>query len=458
MTELRTCDTRKSFIPILFLSALLVPAVMWGACGDDTSVGTKNCGDGVCSEDESTDSCPEDCTCGNGTCDQGEDLAGCPQDCSACGDDQCTGPEDCASCAQDCGVCPTCGDGECNGEETCETCPDDCGRCGECGNGVLDAGEECDATDFGQQDCVTMGHSGGSLACTDYCLIDASGCWDNDCGDQTCSPQGGETCASCEADCACGELDCRGYMNCLYDCTDAACADVCYQRSCIESQTAALDILACMDSNCQTQCADLGSTECDSCMLQNCGSDMAACYQVVCSDVCGNGTCDSDETSDTCPEDCPVCGDDICSPQETSDNCPADCAAGCGDGNCDPTEDCESCPTDCGRCPPSCGNGTCEPTLGETCAVCPADCTCGDQTCMEIIQCTQGCSANQTCVDECVEHGCYEGQQEAQALYQCMLTQCTVECGTDPSSNECMACMNTNCDTELNACINGTCN
>lgn len=49
--------------------------------------------------------------------------------------------------------------------------------------------------------------------------------------------------------------------------------------------------------------------------------------------VCGDGTCNGDETYQTCPSDCPapaptvVCGDDTCEGDETYETCPADCPA-----------------------------------------------------------------------------------------------------------------------------------
>jgi hypothetical protein len=50
---------------------------------------------------------------------------------------------------------------------------------------------------------------------------------------------------------------------------------------------------------------------------------------------CGDGSCNGDETCDTCTEDC---GD-----------CPIEF---CGDGSCNGGEDCSSCSEDCGTCPP----------------------------------------------------------------------------------------------------------
>jgi hypothetical protein len=46
------------------------------------------------------------------------------------------------------------------------------------------------------------------------------------------------------------------------------------------------------------------------------------------------------------------CGDETCNSQETCNTCPSDCGmcSYCGDGTCDNNETCSSCSTDCGRC------------------------------------------------------------------------------------------------------------
>ncbi|MEO8699610.1 MAG: hypothetical protein ABI867_06180 [Kofleriaceae bacterium] len=45
-------------------------------------------------------------------------------------------------------------------------------------------------------------------------------------------------------------------------------------------------------------------------------------------DDCGNGTCDLDETTASCPADCqPVCGDGVCEVGETISSCAEDCAS-----------------------------------------------------------------------------------------------------------------------------------
>jgi cysteine-rich repeat protein len=67
----------------------------------------------------------------------------------------------------------------------------------------------------------------------------------------------------------------------------------------------------------------------------------------------------------------PVCGDGTCNGQETCSTCSQDCGAcapTCGDGTCNGAETCSTCSGDCGVCPaptPVCGNGIKE--TGEAC-------------------------------------------------------------------------------------------
>ncbi len=73
--------------------------------------------------------------------------------------------------------------------------------------------------------------------------------------------------------------------------------------------------------------------------------------------VCGDGTCDTGETPESCPEDCgpepPVCGNGICEEGETILNCYDDCyvAPFCGDGICNNDETWQTC-GDCINFPP----------------------------------------------------------------------------------------------------------
>ena len=99
---------------------------------------------------------------------------------------------------------------------------------------------------------------------------------------------------------------------------------------------------------------------------------------------CGDGTCDPDETSDICPEDCPSGRSEICDKNgvcdttfgENTGNCAEDCS--CGDRICDSTEDETSCPDDCkftyGE---ECGNNAVEGSEecdGSEDGACPGEC------------------------------------------------------------------------------------
>ncbi len=99
---------------------------------------------------------------------------------------------------------PVCGDGRIGGDEECDTtnldllncialdfdggtlaCTDDCqldtSGCTTCGDMVIAGDEECDTNDFGGATCESEGFVSGSLACTNDCALDTSGC--SACGD-----------------------------------------------------------------------------------------------------------------------------------------------------------------------------------------------------------------------------------------------------------------------------------
>ena len=72
-------------------------------------------------------------TCGDGICDQGETKNSCPEDCRPetqdggipCGDHICQSSETSTTCPQDCPP-PPCGNGICAADETGSSCPADC--------------------------------------------------------------------------------------------------------------------------------------------------------------------------------------------------------------------------------------------------------------------------------------------------------------------------------------------
>lgn len=47
---------------------------------------------------------------------------------------------------------------------------------GACGNGSVEPSEECDGTSLDNQTCQSLGFSGGTLSCTDTCILDLTAC------------------------------------------------------------------------------------------------------------------------------------------------------------------------------------------------------------------------------------------------------------------------------------------
>ena len=73
-------------------------------------------------------------------------------------------------------------------------------------------------------------------------------------------------------------LSCSEVLTCLQGCgTDDACVTDCRSRVCPEHATMLETLMACVDANCATQCADRSSTDCLSCAASSCGADGMAC-------------------------------------------------------------------------------------------------------------------------------------------------------------------------------------
>ena len=121
----------------------------------------------------------------------------------------------------------------------------------------------------------------------------------------------------------------------------------------------------------------------------------------TCSSFCGDGVCGSGESFDGCAADCESalndgfcdlydgetfavttdcietgCGDNVCSDDvadnETSITCPSDCPSVCGNGTCDDGESGSNCNQDCGV---TCGNSVCDVEEGENFTNCESDCS-----------------------------------------------------------------------------------
>ncbi len=114
-----------------------------------------------------------------------------------------------------------------------------CGDSGDkkavCGNNIVEEGEACDGTDLNNMTCQSLGYTGGTLACTDNCEFDESGCIDDElCGNGEIDPGedcdgddlGGETCEglgfdggelTCSATCRFNTSGCYTAEGCEYD-------------------------------------------------------------------------------------------------------------------------------------------------------------------------------------------------------------------------------------------------
>ena len=174
--------------------------------------------------------------------------------------------------------------------------------------------------------------------------------------------------------------------------------------------------------------------------------------------VCGDGTCDAEETCLDCPDDCGACPPpaDCCSPKDTPgcedptceaiicgqdefcctavwDNVCSEGAlelcgtcggmgAECGDGACDGSESCVICPDDCGTCPPN-----------DCCAATPiATSGCADEACETVV-----CAGDPFCCDAAWDANCAATAAES----------CAACGGTPPATDCCYASGGLGCET-----------
>jgi cysteine-rich repeat protein len=173
-----------------------------GATGASSGGGGSGAQGGTGGEGGSPIGCGDGAIGGSEACDDGNTSAG--DGCSAA----CT-EEPGWQCAGQPSVChTTSGDGIAAGAEQCDhgasngVSPDGCRQnctLTTCGDGYVGGTESCDGGLQTGQDCTDAGFSGGTLACTNSCDFDTSGCFL--CGDGSCSTALGETAANCPADC-----------------------------------------------------------------------------------------------------------------------------------------------------------------------------------------------------------------------------------------------------------------
>jgi hypothetical protein len=158
--------------------------------------------------------------------------------------------------------------------------------------------------------------------------------------------------------------------------------------------------------------------------------------------VCGNGTCDKGESTDSCPADCKVattCGNGVCDLGETNATCSLDCVitTNCGNGKCESGETSASCPSDCGAvygCKGHCAGSS--KTLGG--AICWCDDSCANQS-------TPDCCSDK--VSYCGGAGCGDGICAANESQFSCPSDCTANpgCTSNSDCGSTEVCQNSNC-------------
>lgn len=218
-----------------------------------------------------------------------------------------------------------------------------------CGDGVIEAPEECDGAELGGQTCMSLGFSGGTLSCASNCAFDKSQCVSESCGDGV--KNGGEDCDCGQQGTSCtpeqlGAVACASLLapsNGNYHGGTLTCGS---PHSCVFNTSGCFwcgDGIRNGPESCEggdlggQTCAGLGFTGGTLACNTNCTHNTIGCFTAV----CGDGQCNGNEDSCTCPTDCP---DDP--------NMCSSCECGGFSGNC-------ACDVDCIYFGDCCPNGPC---------------------------------------------------------------------------------------------------
>ncbi len=291
------------------------------------------------------------------------------------------------------------------------------------------------------------------------------------CGDGLCTTP--ETTASCPNDClkpVCGDGFCQkpeSGVSCALDCAPKALAELaCMKKLCPSAVATCTADLACAgvlgnalacasnangDADQLDFCAQNLTSNVKSKSLAATACGFLTCAGTTTAALCGDGLCQSTESSASCPYDClgvaAKCGDGICTGEETPASCPKDCAtaATCGNSTCEPGEDFGNCPADCAYVA-VCGDGVCD--TGESASSCAFDCDAamkakGDclktscpgewDACVPVDSCRSAITTALQCGAACgpLDFGCLlgckgqiSGNVEANALSTCGSTNC----------------------------------
>ena len=368
-----------------------LPACEDKDCGDDGCGG--QCGTCIICGEEKAELCSPDGICPEPFC--------CPNcDDKECGDDGCGGA---------CGVCgppAACADGHCVCEPDCagKQCgPDNCG--GECGQCLPD--QECTFAGF----CEWVGIP---------CDFGACGDWgDSDCGECPCPDCDPELtkCVDgyCEPGVGPGGMHCADIFDCMGECpqNDSGCQQQCITDAPIEAQKSYLDVVECLDEVGYYDCYYLPEDEQDQCYWETsdqCQDQIVQCWhgELTCLEMylC---TIKCDDWDYGCQNDCMEEGD--VDAQYLWDD-----LIGCLS---------ESGYWECADWDQQCFEETWEPCQGLF-----QECTHGDKTCLDVLDCIETCQPG----DDYCWYECYfNGNVDAQEAYSEFLTCYYMVCGDGPN-------------------------
>jgi len=402
-------------------------------CGDNLCCADENsntclvdcptvCGDNKCEGNEDCLSCPDDCqtSCGDGLCCHDENSSNCLNDCpSFCGDSYCTESETKVNCPVDCK--PVCGDGICTGDETCENCINDCPV--RCGDRICSIYENCEICAV---DCLTgceyLNRPDYGNSFSEAASIYPTVCTSDD--------------IDCKETVKKGKIEYVGHKNfyklplnegselTFYTKGTMKLSGLFYNENHQNSLRNWIKSADLYDSygNIHLTITDIEPGTyffVVSHYYESKKGDYTLYVKLVnkygINLYCGDWLCNLNETSITCPGDCPaICGDSYCSEGENSANCVIDCPSVCGDKECAQDENCLNCILDC---PITCGDGICSENA-ESPANCIADCpaVCGDNICSAGENCI---TCSQDCTSTCGDGFCCEGENCIKCLNDC---------------------------------------
>lgn len=273
---------------------------------------------------------PEGLICKDGIIDNNNKCDNVDCNLVKCGDGICQDLESCETCPNDCGKCIECGDGICSKGED-DNCMNDCGiiHLKESQSNIIpttlqkvEENSDIDTTielptttlqiktDNIDKPSVKVNNVKSELSC----LINNGGCSSN----ALCSDlKNGVLKCTCKDGYTGNGTHCYEIVSIIPPCSSEI---KCYPRNCCNKHT------KCIDGKVEIIEEEKGEL---------CYNGLTTyvwdtrCENVDCSiSKCGDGICHDDETCLTCPSDCGECikcGDNICSGGETSESCPIDC-------------------------------------------------------------------------------------------------------------------------------------